>query len=177
MNPKTAAVLVIAFTLTFPLQTVDFASANYSPPPSIEIYQPYSGAVYSSTSLTLNVRVNVLPHEWVSSISYSIDDGKQVKLANITREENLWYWTETKGVLAHGQGFSATATIDNLSEGNHKLTVYSKANGEEMSRQSPLQLTTITCLPRTPTLYPTAPRTAQYLPNLHQITRMSSSLP
>jgi hypothetical protein len=134
MKPKAVAVLAFAFSLVLSLQAVDFASANYFPPPSIEIYQPYSGVVCSNSSVLLQVRVNVLPHEWVTSISYSIDGGKQVRLSNLTREENLWYWTETKGVLANGQGFSAAVTIDDLSEGNHTLTVYSRANGEEMSQ-------------------------------------------
>ncbi|MGD6810019.1 MAG: hypothetical protein ACQCN3_10010 [Candidatus Bathyarchaeia archaeon] len=130
------ATLMLTATLILSLTGVELASANYCPPPSIEIFQPYSAAVYSNSSVPLMVRVNVLTGEsWITSIRYSIDDGAPVKLTNLTREETLWYWTETVGVLAHGEGFSTTATIENLQEGNHTLTVYSHASdGEEMSR-------------------------------------------
>jgi hypothetical protein len=133
---RLAAVFTLTVSLILSLQGVDLACANYCPPPSIEVYQPYSGAVYSNSSVPLSVRVNILTGEsWITSIRYSIDAGNAVKLTNLTREENLYYWTDTKGVFAHGEGFSVATTIDNLSEGNHTLVIISHAaNGEEMSR-------------------------------------------
>ncbi|MCW4002742.1 MAG: hypothetical protein NWE95_02380 [Candidatus Bathyarchaeota archaeon] len=112
------------------------ASANYYPPPSIEIFSPITPAVYNESSVRLYVRVNALPSESssIKRISYSLDGKANVTLTNIEKTEEA-YWTSTKGVIARGNGFSVNTTLDNLSEGKHTLIVYSHAvDGTEMSR-------------------------------------------
>jgi hypothetical protein len=113
------------------------ASANYYPPPSIEIFSPITPAIYNESSVRLYVRVNALPSESssITRISYCLDGKANVTLTDIGRENDLYYWTSTKGVIARGNGFSVNTTLDNLAEGNHTLIVYSHAvDGTEMSR-------------------------------------------
>jgi len=112
-------------------------SANYYPPPSIEIFSPITPAIYNESSVRLYVRVNALPSESssIKRISYSLDGKANVTLTDIGREDDLYYWTSTKGVIARGNGFSVNTTLDNLAEGKHTLIVYSHAvDGTEMSR-------------------------------------------
>jgi hypothetical protein len=63
-------------------------------------------------------------------------DGKaNVTLTNLTREDGLYYWTNTEGVFAYGNAFSVETSLDNLAEGNHTLIVYSHAaDNTEMSK-------------------------------------------
>ena len=129
-------VLVILSLITLVLQP-PLVSANYCPPPSIEIFSPISPAVYNESSVRLYVRVNALPSESssIKRIIYCLDGKANVTLTDLDREDNLYYWTSTKGVMATGNGFSVNTTLDNLSEGEHTLIVYSHAaDGTEMSR-------------------------------------------
>jgi hypothetical protein len=131
-------VLVILSLITLVLQP-PLVSANYCPPPSIEIFSPISPAVYNESSVRLYVRVNALPSESssIKRIIYCLDGKANVTLTDLDREDNLYYWTSTKGVMATGNGFSVNTTLDNLAEGNHTLIVYSHAyDGEEMSRST-----------------------------------------
>ena len=115
---------------------VNLAKANYFPPPSIEIFSPFSLVVYSNASVPLHVRVNILPSEPdITYILYSLDGKANVTLTNLAKEENVGYWTSTKGVIASGTAFSAQVSMDNLADGKHTLIVYAHyANGKEMSR-------------------------------------------
>ena len=131
------AILTLTISMVTSLQVVDLVSANYYPPPSIEIYSPIPAPdVHPAASIPLQVRVNVLTDEaGITFIRYSLDGGANVTLTNLTREDGLYYWTTTKGVFAHGNAFSTEASLDNLAEGNHTITVYSHAaDGKEMSR-------------------------------------------
>jgi hypothetical protein len=116
---------------------VNLAKANYFPPPSIEIFSPFPApVVYSNASVPLDVRVNILPSEPdITYIRYSLDGKANVTLTNLAKEENVGYWTSTKGVIASGTAFSAQVSMDNLADGKHTLIVYAHyANGKEMSR-------------------------------------------
>jgi hypothetical protein len=116
---------------------VNMAKANYLPPPSLEIFSPIPPpCVYPNASVLLNVRVNILPNEPdITYIRYSLDGKGNVTLTNLTKEENVGYWTTTKGVIAPGTAFHAKASMANLADGKHTLTVYAHyANGKEMSR-------------------------------------------
>ena len=135
----TTAIIVFAFAVLFMagIQTFEVANANYAPPPSIEIFSPVPPpAVHSNASVMLNVRVNVLPSESdITFIRYSLDGKTNVTLANLTKEDNVWYWTTTVGVFAQGKAFSTEASLGNLTDGNHTLTVYAHyAEGKEMSK-------------------------------------------
>jgi hypothetical protein len=136
---RTAVALTLILALLTSTATgtllVNVAKANYYPPPSIEIYSPpFPTSIHANTSVPLNVRVNILPSEPdITYIRYSIDGKANVTISNLARENNMWYWTTTEGVLAQGTAFTAKATMDNLSEGNHTLIVYAHyANGKEM---------------------------------------------
>jgi hypothetical protein len=138
---KTTAlsITVLAIIALIAVALPQLVSANYYPPPSIEIFSPISSAVYNESSVRLYVRVNVLPSESssIKRISYSLDGKANVTLTDIGRENDLYYWTSTKGVIARGNGFSVNTTLDNLSEGKHTLIVYSHAvDGTEMSRST-----------------------------------------
>ena len=133
------AIIVFAFIVSFVagIQTLEVAKANYFPPPSIEIFSPIPApGVHSNASVQLNVRVNILPSEPdITFIRYSLDSKANITLTNLTREDNVWYWTTTKGVFAQGKAFSAESILGNLADGNHTLTVYAHyADGKEMSR-------------------------------------------
>jgi hypothetical protein len=117
---------------------VNLAKANYLPPPSLEIFSPISPKVYPNASVLLNVRVNVLPSEPdITCIRYSLDGKANVTIINLAKEENVGYWTSTKGVIASGTAFTAKVYMDNLADGAHSLIVYAHyANGKEMSRST-----------------------------------------
>jgi hypothetical protein len=132
-------VLAILFSAVARMQTLKVAKANYYPPPSIEVFSPFPPpVVYSNASVQLYVRVNVLPREPdITFIRYSLDGKSNVTLANLTKEDNVWYWTATEGVLAQGKAFSVEASLGKLADGNHALTVYAHyADGKEMSRST-----------------------------------------
>ena len=112
-------------------------SANYYPPPSIEIYSPIPAPdVHSTASVPLQVRVNILIEEAdITFIRYSLDGAANVTLTNLTREDGLYYWTNTVGIFAHGNSFRTEAVLDDLAEGIHMLILYSHAtDGKEMSK-------------------------------------------
>jgi hypothetical protein len=115
---------------------VNLANANYLPPPSLEIFSPISPKVYPNASVQLNVRANVLPSEPdITYIRYSLDGKANITLSSLAEEENTWYWTTTKGVIAPGTAFTAKVYMDNLADGKHTLNVYAHyADGKEMSK-------------------------------------------
>lgn len=132
------AILTLTILLGMSFQSSHLASANYAPPPSIEIFSPIPvPGVHSTASIPLQIRVNVLTNEAdITSIRYSLDGGINITLANLTKENGLYYWTTTKGVFMQGNAFSAKASLENVSEGTHTLTVYSyAANGVEMAKK------------------------------------------
>ncbi len=135
-NLALIAILTLAFSAIASFKVADLVTANYLPPPSIEISSPISIRIYNDSSVRLYVRVNALPDESarILYIKYCLDGGANVTLTNLTRTDGEGYWTSTPGVIASGNAFSVETSLDNLSEGNHTLTVYSHAaDGKEMS--------------------------------------------
>src|SRR4030067_238374 len=135
--PTAITVFALIVTSVTGIQTLEVAKANYFPPPSIEIYSPIPAPDFHSNAyVQLNVRVNILPSEPdITFIRYSLDGKANVTLTNLTKEDNVWYWTTTKGVFGQGKAFSAEASLDDLADGNHTLTVYAHyADGKEMAR-------------------------------------------
>ena len=131
------AVLTLTVVMVTSLQAGHLVSANYYPPPSIEIFSPISATIYTESSVQLYLRVNALPGEssCITFIRYCLDGKANVTFTNLSREDGLYYWTSTKGVIASGNGFIVDTTLDNMAEGEHTLTVYSHADdGTEMSR-------------------------------------------
>ena len=135
---KMTSVIVLALVISVAtsLQVVDLVSANYFPPPSIEVPSPISSPkIYQDASVPLQVTVNVLTTEPdITYIRYSLDGKGNITLTSLTKKEGVSYWTTTKGVFIQGTAFRAEASLDNLAEGKHTLTVYSHdAAGKEMS--------------------------------------------
>lgn len=137
-NSALIAILTLTISTIASLQVADIVSANYYPPPSIEIFSPISTPrVYNESSVQLHVRVNALPSESssITHIRYCLDGKANITLTNIERKDGEGYWTSTEGVIATGNAFSVKTTLDNIAEGNHTLIVYSHAaDGTEMSR-------------------------------------------
>lgn len=168
MKRKALALTFILVLLSSPVAgilLVNLAKANYFPPPSLEIFSPISApvVVYSNASVPLNVRVNILPSEPdITYIRYSLDGKANVTITNLTKEENVGYWTSTKGVIASGTAFSAKASMDNLADGNHTLIVYAHyANGKQMSRSREFTVDTH-YKPYTPELVILSPQNQTY---------------
>ena len=116
---------------------VYLVSANYFPPPSIEISSPISSPkIYQEKSVPLRVSVNVLTGEPdITYISYSLDGKANVTLSSLTREDGVSYWTNTKGTFIQGTAFRLVSSLDDLAEGTHTLIVYTHAaDGKEMSQ-------------------------------------------
>ena len=137
MKKKVLALTFALLLLTSVIAALDVAEADYFPPPSTEIFSPIPvPSVHSNASVPLNVRINVLPSEPdITFIRYSLDGKSNITLNNLTKEDNVWYWTTTEGVFAQGRAFSAEASLGELADGNHTLTVYAHyADGKEMSR-------------------------------------------
>jgi hypothetical protein len=137
-NLALIAVLTLTVVTVTSLQAFHLVSANYYPPPSIEIFSPISAPkVYSESSVQLYLRVNALPSESnsIAFIRYCLDGKANVTVTNLSREDGLYYWTSTEGVIASGNGFSVNTTLNDLAEGKHTLIVYSHAaDDKETSR-------------------------------------------
>jgi hypothetical protein len=137
-NLAVIAILTLTISAIASLQVADLVSANYYPPPSIEIFSPISAPkVYNESSIQLYVRVNALPSESssITYISYCLDGKDNVTLTELSRKDGEAYWTSTEGVIASGNAFSVKTNLNNIAEGNHTLIVYSHAaDGTEMSR-------------------------------------------
>lgn len=134
-------VLVVFLALMLPItsvQFVDLVSAKFSSPlPSIEILSPIPApGVHSIASIPLQVRVNIPTDEAdIILIRYSLDGAANLTLTDLTKEAGRYYWTNTEGVFVQGNAFSAEATLNNLTEGNHTLIVYSHAaDSTEMAK-------------------------------------------
>jgi hypothetical protein len=130
-------ILALSVSIMTGIQTLEIANAQYTPPPCIEIFSPIPPPdVNSNAFVMFNVRVNVLPSESdITFIRYSLDGKVNVTLANLTKEDNVWYWTTTEGVFAQGKAFSTEASLGNLADGIHTLSVYAHyADGKEMSK-------------------------------------------
>lgn len=137
-NRKLAlAILALLFSVATPLSVVDLVSANYSPPPSIEIPSPISSPkVYQDNSIPLYVNVNVQTDAPdITYICYSLDGNANVTITNLTKTEDVSYWTTTPGVFAKGNAFRTESTLNSLTDGTHTLAVYSHDTvGKEMSK-------------------------------------------
>lgn len=157
-------IMVLLSSTVAGILLVNLAKANYFPPPSIEIFSPIPApVVYSNASVPLDVRVNILPSEPdITFIRYSLDGKVNVTLTNLAKEENVGYWTSTKGVIASGTAFSAKVSMDNLADGKHTLIVYAHyANGKEMSRSKEFTVDTH-YKPYTPELVILSPQNQTY---------------
>lgn len=137
-NRKTAlTILALMFSVAIPLYLADLVSANYSPPPSIEIPSPISSTkVYQDASVPLSVIVNVqtgAPD--IAYVCYSIDGNANITITSLTKTEDVSYWTTTPGVFAKGNAYRAEATLNKLTDDTHTLAVYSHDTaGKEMSK-------------------------------------------
>ena len=125
-------ILTLIFAMVTSLQVVNLVSANFYPTPSLFIQGPHNSSYPNGSNFTFTVEVHIsMDAPAVVSIIYSLDDG-----ANITFT-NLGYttWSPISANLPNNHKiFSIQEHLDNLSDGNHTLRVYSHdATGNQMS--------------------------------------------
>jgi hypothetical protein len=101
----------------------------FLPAPAIIIYSP-APIISTNTSIPLSVGVNILNNSpEIVRILYSLDGNHNVTSTNLTRTDNFWFDPNKVG-----SEFRVTSILENLTEGNHTLKVYSQdAEGNEMS--------------------------------------------
>lgn len=129
---RTASALTLISALSVSIMAgmqTQMAKANFLPAPAIMIYSP-GPTIYTNTSITLNVVVNVLKNSpEIVGVLYCLDESSNVTLTNLTRTDNVWFDPNKEG-----SEFRVTSFLENLAEGNHTLKVFSQdANGKEMS--------------------------------------------
>jgi len=127
----------LALTLTLVLlalsisgrQTVEVAQAQFFGQPIIWTNSPSSTMVYTNTTIPLTVYAIVhIDAPDIEYFLYNVDENQNATLTNLNNTRS--------GIHPHEEGyeFYASSVLENLTEGNHTLTVYSQdAVGEWMS--------------------------------------------
>jgi hypothetical protein len=121
------ALVIGTFT---PLQLNNLVSGNFYPTPSLFLEGPTNTAFPNGCNFTFEVHVHIpMDSPAIVSISYSLDE-----CANLTFT-SLGYTTWYNSDLPNNHKiFSMHGNLDNLSDGNHTLKVYSlDAKGAVMS--------------------------------------------
>ncbi|MCW4045051.1 MAG: hypothetical protein NWE94_05985 [Candidatus Bathyarchaeota archaeon] len=122
-------IMALLFLTLAGMHTLEAAKANFLPAPAIQVYSPAPGT-YTNKSISLSVTVNILDNSpEIVRFLFSIDGKPNATLTNFSRTSNVWFDPSKKGTQFHVE-----SVLDNLSEGNHTLKVFSQdAEGEEMS--------------------------------------------
>lgn len=102
------------------------AANPYTPVPSFSILSPYPSwdRCYPNASITIKVGILLAAstsEDFTPQIFYSLDDGDNTTLTNITKGE---HWAKEYPWQTQ-VSFTANTTLYNLSEGNHTLSAYS----------------------------------------------------
>ncbi len=122
------AVLMLLVASAMFVQAVDVALANFFPGDALIIFTPISKMVYTNTSVQFNITANVAnPTPEVVSITYMLDQKPNVTITDLKK---------TLRIPGHidGSQFSAEMVLEDLAEGNHTISAYSKdASGKQMS--------------------------------------------
>jgi hypothetical protein len=128
--------------LSFPL--VEFSSANfqlYKSEPKVSVSSPIMNAIYTQSTVPLNVKVEVSSHlvtswEEVTWMQYSLDGqpGVNLTIKNIVNNNSFGYYV------------SVARTITDLPKGVHSLSIYGQTNLAETrhSKGVPLSNFTVT---------------------------------
>lgn len=131
-----AALLVLLLFLSN-AQFVSLTAANpYDAAPLLGILSPDSSrhCCYSNASVPLKIGIvvlnNSLEEAYVPQIRYSIDDGENITLTNLTRGA----WAKVSP-LQSTVSFIASSTLYNLAEGNHTVRAYSVSGGKQLSAE------------------------------------------
>lgn len=113
-----AAILVIIFLIQ-PLTQVEEVNANPVPVSWLKINSPVSSMAYDSTSVLLEaVQGNQDVTNPVINMTYSLDHAPY-KEVNLTKSEEYHY------IDYKVADFTGNVVLDNLTDGNHTITVYS----------------------------------------------------
>lgn len=135
MRKAAVAVTLISallITATAGMLLVNLAKANFLPAPAIQINSPRPSflRIYQNTSIPLEVEVRVLADSpEITGIYYRIDGNPTATITNLTKSDPQWFAPDKKGFT-----YYTTSLLENLSEGNHTLRVYSQdVAGKEMS--------------------------------------------
>jgi hypothetical protein len=101
------------------LQVVLVTDANMIPIPWIKINSPLSSVIYQNTTVVLEVVVgNQDITNPVTNITYILDSGPIKEIGNITKSPEYHFLDYPVA------DFSANTLLENLTPGNHSLTVF-----------------------------------------------------
>ena len=119
---------LLASTITG-IHAVEVAQAQFFGQPIVWTDSPSSTVVYTNASIPLDVFAIVhIDSPDIVHFLYSVDENSNVTLANLNKTK--------VGIHPHEEGheFYASSVLENLTEGNHTLKVYSQdTSGEKMS--------------------------------------------
>lgn len=112
-----AAISIAMITLLMVgIQTIKVVQANFFIGPAIISYTPNSGEVYTNTTIPLKVAAMVhYESPEIEHFLYNIDENSNKTLTNLNEEPIL-----------QGYEFIASSILEDLTEGNHTLNVYSE---------------------------------------------------
>jgi hypothetical protein len=113
----TVPLILISFLIG--LQDVMVTEANMIPIPWIKINSPFSSVIYQNTTVALEVVVgNQHITNPVTNITYILDSGPVKEIGNITKSPEYHFLDYPVA------DFSANTQLENLTPGNHSLTVF-----------------------------------------------------
>jgi len=130
---RTALALTLVMALLFSavagMQTVEVAQAQFFGQPFIWTDSPSSTVVYTNTTIPLKAYAIIhIDAPDIVYFLYCVDENSNVTLTNLNKTKVGIHRAE------EGYKFYTTSVLENLTEGNHTLKVYSQdASGEEMS--------------------------------------------
>jgi len=139
---RASALIGVLLVLLFMSSNTQFVSLTvgnpyYDVPPTLRILSPHTSreCCYSNVSVPLKIGIlllnNSIEEDYTPQICYSLDNGNNITLTNLTKGES---WAKVSW-LQSTLSFTASSTLYNLSEGNHTLSAYSISGGKELSAE------------------------------------------
>jgi hypothetical protein len=124
---KTIATLLILVTVLSVMQLSSSIANPYTQVPTLSILSPHPSWERCYSNASIPIKIGILlsetsnTEEYTPHISYNLDNGENITLTNITKGE---HWAK-EYPLQPPVSFTASATLYNLTEGNHTLSAYS----------------------------------------------------
>ena len=127
MKTLTVAIIILILLISLVVEVQPLVKANpYVQAPTLGILSPHPSwdSCYSNASVPLKIGVLVLETSvsgvYAPQISYSLDNGKNITLTNLTKGE---HWAKASPIQPT-VSFTASSALYNLTEGNHTLSAY-----------------------------------------------------
>jgi hypothetical protein len=131
------------------LQSVSLVGAEFLPAPAIVIISPLF-VTYQNSSVPLSFGANILTDDpAIVYLRYSLDGNANITFTNLMKTGQQNFAPNKTGFTYH---IGEPVMLNNLSEGNHTLRVYSQdATGKEMSGLVEFTIDTHHIIPEFPT--------------------------